>query len=1485
MFSQQYEYKTFNTSINSRYAELGVTYIDANNVIFASSKKTNQEKNFNKNPKSNNQQLYVDLYKGVINEDGDIIQSKRLTNDIDNMFYVSDITFSKNLKSTYFTWNNFYNSTSKKDSEEWKTLHIVKANVNSNLEVSNIKNVPFNSNDYSVMQPQISADGKQLYFVSDMPNGYGYTDIYVVDINSDGTYGKPRNLGPNVNTDKTESFPFIDSNNTLYFSSYGHNSKGGFDIFKSEFKNGNFKKATTLPSPINTKSDDFAFVIDTNKKSGFFTSARRGGKGDADIYGFNLVEKEIKCIQFISGLVLNKKMKLSNASVSLYNDENKLISSITTLKNGRYIFEIECNKNYKIIVEKEHFTSLEYNFDTNDKDGFEIDENLQIKELECNQTIKGLVTNINTKEVLKNKTIKLLKKGKVVKTIKSLEDGSFKFDLECFSQYLLVTDNIGFSPSEIKIKTTSNFGEAQVQNIELTPQTCSQFLITNLVNKNNGEPLINSTIKLIENDKIIRTEKLNNTSTFKFKLNCNKTYKLLINKTDFEPIEIEFTTKDKDNLELTRTIELTPVDCNQLITGTVFNKETDESISNVKVTLYKNDELVGTQIIEGNNKYSFKLKCNETYKIMATNKDYKPYEKDFNTDNKNNFTISQNLALDPLDCNQLVTITVIHKLTKESLNNITLKLSQKGKVIQTENITDSKKINFQLECNSIYVISAEKRGFESTNLEINTSILRYLKFSESIELAPCTSNQIVSGTIINSNTKNVLKDVKVTLYRNNEIVDSKNTNSKGIYKFNVSCDENYKIIVEKDEFKSAEISFSTNNKPDFNNTQNISLIPFECNQQISISANNKLTNDALTNVLVKLILNDKTIKTENIGSSKKINFKLECNKLYKITAQKDGFKTAQIDLATSKEHDSEFDKLINLEPISCNQLVTGTIKNSNTSELLNNVKIILYKNNEIIDSQIINSKGEYSFNVVCDENYKIVAEKDEFKSSEISFSTKNKPDFTNTQNISLIPFECNQQISISANNKLTDVALTNVVLKLFLNGKAIKTQNIGSAQKSIFKLECNKPYKITAQKDGFKTVQIDLTTSKERDLEFEKLINLEPIPCNQFISGTVKNSTTTELLSNVKVILYKNNEEINSQIINSKDKYNFNVVCNENYKIVAEKDGFENAEIKVSTDSTDKNKSIKNILLKPIICNQFISGVIIDEQTNIQLNNLQVSLFKNDIKTKSLTVNNKKFNFVLECNSNYYLLVEKANYKSSKIEITTSETLNQKIEKSIILTPLKCSQIAKGKVIDNLTKLPIPNTKINIFNEENKIKSISADENGSFETELECNLSYSIKISATNYKTFVWNINKVSKFNITSSKTILLVAEEVFELAENIKSIKTKPIYFDLDNSDITEAATVELEKVIATLKKYPTLKIQVNLHTDSRAPDGYNLQLSEDRAQSIVKYIISTGIDSSRITGEGFGETKLLNKCSNGVRCTEAEHQLNRRTEFIVIP
>ena len=109
------------------------------------------------------------------------------------------------------------------------------------------------------------------------------------------------------------------------------------------------------------------------------------------------------------------------------------------------------------------------------------------------------------------------------------------------------------------------------------------------------------------------------------------------------------------------------------------------------------------------------------------------------------------------------------------------------------------------------------------------------------------------------------------------------------------------------------------------------------------------------------------------------------------------------------------------------------------------------------------------------------------------------------------------------------------------------------------------------------------------------------------------------------------------------------------------------------------------------------------------------------------------------------------------------------------------------------------------------------------------------------------------------------------------------PIYFDLNSSYIRSDANMELNKIVSIMNQYPSPEIDIRSHTDSRDSDRYNKWLSNRRAQSTIDYLISRGISPNRLTGRGYGETKLVNHCSNGVKCSDSLHEQNRRSEFII--
>ena len=127
--------------------------------------------------------------------------------------------------------------------------------------------------------------------------------------------------------------------------------------------------------------------------------------------------------------------------------------------------------------------------------------------------------------------------------------------------------------------------------------------------------------------------------------------------------------------------------------------------------------------------------------------------------------------------------------------------------------------------------------------------------------------------------------------------------------------------------------------------------------------------------------------------------------------------------------------------------------------------------------------------------------------------------------------------------------------------------------------------------------------------------------------------------------------------------------------------------------------------------------------------------------------------------------------------------------------------------------------------------------------------------------------------------------EELIAIEDGIKKLKTEMIYFEFDRSEVRPESAKELDKLVSVMKEYPNMAIKIESHTDSRGSAAYNEYLSDKRAKSTRDYIISKGIDSSRIESAiGYGESQLLNECDGTVACSEETHLLNRRSEFIIV-
>lgn len=217
--------------------------------------------------------------------------------------------------------------------------------------------------------------------------------------------------------------------------------------------------------------------------------------------------------------------------------------------------------------------------------------------------------------------------------------------------------------------------------------------------------------------------------------------------------------------------------------------------------------------------------------------------------------------------------------------------------------------------------------------------------------------------------------------------------------------------------------------------------------------------------------------------------------------------------------------------------------------------------------------------------------------------------------------------------------------------------------------------------------------------------------------------------------------------------------------------------------------------------------------------------------------------------------------------------------------PIICTQSVTGLVKDKQSGLLLPGTLVTLYKDTIKIDSLTTTvgEEATFEFPLECEASYKIVGSKLNYLDATLVLNTDDEHEKVHEVELALEPDEEFIVVGERILLKINTIYFDFDKSVIRPDAATELNKAIEIMKKYPEIIVEFGAHCDSRGPDRYNEKLSGRRANSTVEYMLARGITKARLTGMGYGETMLVNKCANGVKCTEDEHQLNRRTEFLI--
>lgn len=343
LLTANFEFDVTDTGVNSKQHEYGSGFFKQKYIIISAKKIGGLGGTKDPLTGEPHTQIYCSTIKKTGNLDNPTLYS-RILNTNDNE---GTITFTPDERTVYYTRSVLNDSL--------HNFQLFRArDAEGNGQWLGEEKIRISSNDYNIENPYMTNDGKKLYFSSDMPGGYGGYDIYYADVNSDGSVGEPINLGKGVNTSNNEKTPFVDGKNKyFYFASDGHNTLGGLDVFRARNVNGTFVRPLNLGPNINTNQDDYAFIM-ANTKRGYVTSTNKtNGVGGSDVYKVILNYNK----QSLRGTVKDALTKLNapNTVVEIIDQDGNIVATKKVGKEAKFSIYVDPYEVYTIRSNKEGY--------------------------------------------------------------------------------------------------------------------------------------------------------------------------------------------------------------------------------------------------------------------------------------------------------------------------------------------------------------------------------------------------------------------------------------------------------------------------------------------------------------------------------------------------------------------------------------------------------------------------------------------------------------------------------------------------------------------------------------------------------------------------------------------------------------------------------------------------------------------------------------------------------------------------------------------------------------------------------------------------------------------------------------------------------------------------------------------------------------------------------------------------------------------------
>lgn len=314
---------------------------------------------FSRKIKAKNNKAFYDAYSVAIDTNGMVTSERTLEPGFGFNFHEGPIAYCAATGELFSTSSNLINTDSVRKMMPIENIRlglVIKKMVDTVWQTVEV--LPFNSDQYNLAHPAINKTGDTLIFVSNMPGGIGGNDLYI-SVRKDGKWSTPENMGATVNTVNNEMFPFLTENGLLIFSSDGFGGLGGLDVVYTLFPIKEGVPVVNIGDDINSKADDFSFVITPNNKFGYFASNREGGIGNDDIYYYKVSAFDVK----VACLAREGGIPLAGAKVIVMNEAGARLGDGTSTKDGSLTLKLNVGQKYLLKVKKEGFQLAQKNID------------------------------------------------------------------------------------------------------------------------------------------------------------------------------------------------------------------------------------------------------------------------------------------------------------------------------------------------------------------------------------------------------------------------------------------------------------------------------------------------------------------------------------------------------------------------------------------------------------------------------------------------------------------------------------------------------------------------------------------------------------------------------------------------------------------------------------------------------------------------------------------------------------------------------------------------------------------------------------------------------------------------------------------------------------------------------------------------------------------------------------------------------------------